>query len=60
MSRWQYRFTGSVTRTKASGAFQVTLSETDAAGAMTDTCDSGNLTWISDIRRPGRDGRCSR
>ncbi len=47
MSRWQYRFTGRVTPTKASGAFQVTLSETDAAGAMTDTCDSGNLTWKS-------------
>jgi hypothetical protein len=44
-SSWQYRLTGRVTKTKASGALQAKLSETDAAGAMTETCDSGNVTW---------------
>lgn len=35
------------TRTKASGRWQVTLTEHDATGAVTDTCDSGSLTWTA-------------
>jgi hypothetical protein len=45
MSLWQYRITGRVTPTRASGALQAKVSDTDAAGAATDSCDSGGLTW---------------
>ena len=44
-SNWQYRLAGRVTKTKASGVLQAKLSETDAAGVATDSCDAGNVTW---------------
>jgi hypothetical protein len=44
-SLWQYRISGRVTQAKASGALQAKVSDTDAAGAATDSCDSGGLTW---------------
>ena len=33
------------TRTKVSGTWQLKLTFHDAAGAVTDTCDSGNISW---------------
>jgi hypothetical protein len=36
---------GRVSKTKASGTLQVKVSETDANGATTDTCDTGGITW---------------
>ena len=32
-------------RTKASGKWQLKVTDLDAAGAVTDTCDSGTLSW---------------
>ena len=32
-------------RTKASGRWQLKATERDAAGTVTDTCDSGSVTW---------------
>jgi hypothetical protein len=32
-------------RTKASGTWQLKLTEMDATGAVTDTCDSGSVSW---------------
>jgi hypothetical protein len=46
-------FQGSVTgttnakRTKMSGTWQFTAVERDAAGAVTDTCDSGKAAWTA-------------
>jgi hypothetical protein len=43
--RIDYRLAGRVTRTTARGAVQANVLDTDAAGATTDTCDSGGVTW---------------
>jgi hypothetical protein len=34
-------------RTKASGRWSFNLTQRDAAGAITDTCESGNVTWTA-------------
>ena len=41
------RFSGAVNRagTRASGTWQFKATSRDAAGAVTDTCDSGTITW---------------
>jgi hypothetical protein len=40
-----YNLAGRVTRTSVKGTLHVTMTETDAAGAQTMACDSGNITW---------------
>ena len=45
MSNWEYRLTGRITKTKASGALQAKMSDIGDAGDVTDLCDAGNLTW---------------
>lgn len=40
-----YDITGRVARTRASGTFRVGLTETDPAGTVTTTCDSGSVSW---------------
>ncbi len=42
---YDYSITGRVTKKAAKGTLQVKISETDAAGATTDSCDSGGVTW---------------
>jgi hypothetical protein len=32
-------------RTKASGKWQIKVTDYDAAGTVTDTCDSGSVSW---------------
>jgi hypothetical protein len=34
-------------RTKISGRWQLKVTEHDAAGAVTDTCDSGSVSWTA-------------
>jgi len=34
-------------RTKVSGKWSLKVTEHDAAGAVTDTCDSGNVSWTA-------------
>ena len=43
--QWDYQIAGRVTRKKAGGTLQAKVSDTDAAGAATDLCETGNLTW---------------
>lgn len=45
VSNLRYRLTGRVTETKASGVLQAQMSDLDATGVATDSCDAGNLTW---------------
>jgi hypothetical protein len=40
-----YEVAGKVARRAANGTLQVQVKETDAAGAVTMTCDSGDLRW---------------
>jgi hypothetical protein len=40
-----YALAGRVTKTSAKGTLQVKVSETDAGGAGTDSCDTGGVTW---------------
>jgi len=40
-----YRVSGRVTKTGARGTFHATMTDSDAAGAQTLTCDSGNIAW---------------
>ncbi len=42
---FDYALAGRVTKRAAKGTLQVKVSETDANGAATDSCDSGGLTW---------------
>ena len=41
------RVTGALndTKTRLSGTWRITLTDRDAAGAVTDTCDSGVVSW---------------
>jgi hypothetical protein len=40
-----YTLDGTVARRSAHGSFQVNVKETDAAGAVTMTCDTSSLSW---------------
>jgi hypothetical protein len=40
-----YDLAGRLTRTSVKGRLHVTMTETDAAGAQTESCDSGTVTW---------------
>ena len=42
---YDYSIAGHVTKTAAKGTLQVKVSETDADGAATDSCDTGGVTW---------------
>jgi hypothetical protein len=42
---FDYALAGRVTKTTAKGTLQVKVSETDANGAATDSCDTGGVTW---------------
>jgi hypothetical protein len=42
---YDYRLAGRVTRAAAKGSLRVMVTETDAAGAAIDSCDTGALTW---------------
>jgi hypothetical protein len=50
---FSYMLDGDAGRTRASGRFQVTMSETDGAGAAVGSCDSTLLSW-SATSSPGR------
>jgi hypothetical protein len=45
--KFAYSVTGKVTRKSVKGTLHVGATGTDAAGATTVTCDSGNVTWKS-------------
>ncbi len=40
-----YAIAGRRSRSKASGSFSVRFARTDAAGAVTQDCDSGKVSW---------------
>jgi hypothetical protein len=40
-----YSVLGRIIKTTAKGTLQVKVAETDAGGAVTDTCDTGGVTW---------------
>jgi hypothetical protein len=42
---WDYSISGRVSKTKAKGALQVKVADSDAAGVATDACDTGAVTW---------------
>ena len=42
---FDYALAGRVTKKAVKGTLQVKVSETDANGAATDSCDTGGLTW---------------
>lgn len=46
-SDYQGRITGALndTRTRLTGTWRIVVTEHDAAGALTDTCDSGSVSW---------------
>jgi hypothetical protein len=45
--QFAYSLAGKVTRKSVKGTLHVGVTGTDAAGATTNTCDSGNVTWKS-------------
>lgn len=44
---WAYQLSGLTGTSRASGAFRVVVTDRDAAGATTDTCDSTALRWTA-------------
>ena len=42
---WDYSVKGQVSKTKAKGALQVKVADSDPAGAPVDACDTGGVTW---------------
>jgi hypothetical protein len=43
--RFSYQLAGKVGRASAKGTFRVGVTDTDASGATTETCDTGPVTW---------------
>jgi len=45
---FEYLLTGTVGARKATGAFRLRVTDTDAAGAQKDVCDTGSFAWAAD------------